>query len=50
MSNKEVGWKKMGFKSEQDYNEFLKAKKNSLFDMIKNNPKLLDVFKRLHSK
>jgi hypothetical protein len=45
-----MDWKKMGFKSEKEYNDFLKDKMEKLKDKIKNDPKLLDVFKRLKDK
>jgi hypothetical protein len=46
----EMNWKKMGFKSEKEYNTFLKDKMDALMNKIKNNPKLLNVFKRLNDK
>jgi len=46
----EMDWKKMGFKSKEEYEKFLDTKMNDLLDKIKNNPKLLEVFKRLHDK
>lgn len=45
-----MNWKKMGFKSEEEYSVFLKTKMDLLLDKIKNNPKLLNVFKRLNNK
>ena len=45
-----MDWKKMGFKSEKEYNDFLKMKMDNLMDKIKNDPKLLNVFKRLNDK
>jgi len=45
-----MDWKKMGFKSEKEYNDFLKTKANDLMDRITNDPKLLNVFKRLKDK
>jgi hypothetical protein len=46
----EMDWKKMGFKSKEDYDKFLDTKMKDLLDKIKNNPKLLDVFKRLYDR
>jgi hypothetical protein len=43
-------WKKNGFKSEKEYNDFLDQKSKALRDRIMNNPELLDVFKRLRHK
>ncbi len=45
-----MNWKEMGFKSEKEYNTFLKDKMDALINKIKNNPKLLNVFKRLNDK
>ncbi len=45
-----MDWKKMGFATETDYNKFLGDKMKKLLDKIKNDPKLLDVFKRLNDK
>lgn len=45
-----MDWKKMGFKSEEDYHKFLDTKMKELMDKIKNDPKLLNVFKRLKDK
>jgi hypothetical protein len=45
-----MDWKKMGFKSEEEYNKFLDDKAKKLIDKIKNDPKLLNVFKRLKDK
>ena len=46
----EMDWKKMGFKSEVEYKAFLDQKMKDLLDKIKNDPKLLNVFKRLNDK
>ena len=46
----ENDWKKMGFKSKEDYDKFLDTKMKDLLHKIKNNPKLLAVFKRLHDR
>ena len=45
-----MDWKAMGFKSEEDYHKFLDTKRKELIDKIKNDPKLLAVFKRLNDK
>jgi hypothetical protein len=45
-----MNWKDMGFETEKEYNDFLKAKMDSLLNKIKNTPELLDVFKRLKDK
>ena len=45
-----MDWKKMGFKSEKEYNDFLDQKMNDLLAKIKNDPKLLNVFKRLNDR
>lgn len=47
---KNMDWKKMGFTSEEEYNNFLQTKMDNLMDKIKNDPKLLNVFKRLKDK
>jgi hypothetical protein len=43
-------WKKMGFESEKEYNDFLKDKMNSLLHKIKTTPELLNIFKRLNDR
>jgi len=48
--NNNKDWKKMGFKNEKEYNDFLDQKAKALLDKIKNDPKLLNVFKRLNDK
>jgi hypothetical protein len=45
-----MDWVKMGFKSEEEYKKFLDDKMKILLDKIINDPKLLDVFKRLKDK
>jgi hypothetical protein len=45
-----MDWKKMGFKTEEEYKKFLKEKWENLLQKIKNDPKLLNVFKRLNHK
>jgi len=45
-----MDWKKMGFKTEEEYNQFLKMKLDSMMNQIKNDPKLLNVFKRLKDR
>lgn len=45
-----MDWKKMGFKTEEEYIKFLDAKAKELIDKIKKDPKLLNVFKRLKDK
>ena len=45
-----MDWKKMGFKTEKEYTEFLDVKMRDLIDKIKNDPELLNVFKRLKDK
>jgi hypothetical protein len=49
-NKKEMDWKKMGFESNEDYQKFLDTKMKDLINKIKNNPELLNVFKRLHNK
>jgi hypothetical protein len=49
-SGNKMDWKKMGFKSEKEYNDFLKSKMDSLLGKIKSDPKLLNVFKRLKDR
>lgn len=49
-NKKEMDWKKMGFKSNEDYLKFLDTKMKDLIDKIKTTPELLNVFKRLHDK
>ena len=49
-NKKEMDWKKMGFKSNEDYLKFLDTKMKDLRDKIKTTPELLTVFKRLHDK
>jgi hypothetical protein len=46
----ETHWNKMGFKDEKEYNDFLQTKMEELINKIKNNPKLLGVFKRLNDR
>ena len=46
----EMDWKKMGFKSKEDYDKFFFIKTKDLMDKIKHNPELLDVFKGLKDK
>lgn len=48
--NNKIDFKSMGFNTKEEYDKFLKSKMDSLMDKIKNNPKLLDVFKRLKDK
>lgn len=45
-----MDWKKMGFKSKEKYEKFLDTKMKELLGKIKDDPKLLAVFKRLCSK
>lgn len=45
-----TNWKEMGFATEKEYTDFLNTKVKELIDMIKANPKLLDVFKRLYDR
>jgi hypothetical protein len=47
---KTMDWKKMGFKTEEEYKKFLKEKWENLLQKIKNDPRLLNVFKRLNHK
>ena len=49
-NKKEMDWKKMGFKNNEDYLKFLDTKMKDLIDKIKTTPELLNVFKRLHDK
>ena len=41
-----MDWKKMGFKTEKEYNDFLKVKWESLKLKLE-EPKIKEVFKRL---
>jgi hypothetical protein len=50
MKDKKMDWEKMGFKSEEEYNKFLKDKMEAMLDRIKSNPELLNVFKRLNDR
>jgi hypothetical protein len=45
-----MNFKKMGFNNEKEYNDFLKKKADDLINRIKNNPELLNVFKRLKDR
>ena len=45
-----MDWKRMGFSTEAEYTKFLDDKMKSLIDRIKNDPKLLAVFKRLNDR
>jgi len=45
-----MDFKKMGFNSEKEYNDFLDKKMKDLMDRIKNDEELLNVFKRLKDK
>jgi hypothetical protein len=47
MSTTMIDYKKMGFKTKEEYDKFMQDKMKELFDMIKNDPELLNVFKRL---
>jgi len=38
------------FKTEEEYNQFLKRKMDELINLIKNDTKLLNVFKRLKDR
>ena len=48
--NNKIDFKSMGFNTKEEYDKFLKSKMDSLMDKIVNNPKILDVFKRLKDK
>lgn len=48
--NRQENWREMGFKSEKEYIQFLENKLEALMDMIKGNPELMNVFKRLKNK
>jgi len=48
--NKQETWKEQGFGSEEEYKEFLRAQKDKLMNMIMDDPKLLNVLKRLNDK
>ena len=43
-------FKKMGFKTKEEYNKFLDDKMNDMMDKIKSDSKLLNVFKRLKDR
>jgi hypothetical protein len=45
-----LNFKKMGFNSEEEYNDFLDRKMENLMNRIKNDEELLNVFKRLKDK
>lgn len=45
-----TNWKEMGFKTEEEHNQFLKRKMDELINLIKNDTKLLNVFKRLNDR
>jgi hypothetical protein len=47
---KQMDWKRMGFKSEKEYKDFLDHHMKILLDKIFNDPALLAVFKRLNNK
>ena len=44
-----VDWKKMGFKSEKEYKEFMDKKMQKLIDKLQ-EPKIAAVFKRLTNR
>ena len=46
----QVNWQKMGFKTKEEYNNFLNEKLITLIQMITKTPELLNVFKRLNNK
>lgn len=48
--NKQETWKEQGFGSEGEYKEFLRIQKDKLMNMIMDDPKLLNVLKRLNDK
>ena len=50
MKNKKMDWKKMGWKSEEEYLKFLDDKMKSLMNKITSDPKLLNIFKRLNDR
>jgi hypothetical protein len=41
---------KTKFKSEEEYNKFLRDKMDEMMNKIKSDPKLLNVFKRLNNR
>jgi hypothetical protein len=43
-------WKKMGFKTEEEYHKFLDDKMKKMFNRIEKDPKLISVFKRLKDR
>ena len=43
-------WKDNGFNTKEEYNQFMHQKMEEMFAMIKNDPQLLAVFKRLANK
>jgi Txe/YoeB family toxin of Txe-Axe toxin-antitoxin module len=43
-------WKDNGFNTKEEYNQFMQKKIGELFKMIKDDPKLIAVFKRLANK
>ncbi len=45
-----MNWKNMGFKTEEEYNIFMREKMEQLIKMITEDPELLDVFKRLKDR
>lgn len=49
-NDNEPFYKKMGFESEEEHDLFLKTKLDKLMDMIKSDPELLNVFKRLKDR
>jgi hypothetical protein len=48
--NKQENWKEQGFGSEEEYKEFLRIQKDKLMSVIMDDPKLLNVLKRLNDK
>jgi hypothetical protein len=45
-----IDWKKMGFKSEEEYTKFLDKKLAGFFDRIETDKKIVSVFKRLKDR
>ena len=45
-----IDFKKMGFKTIEEYDKFLNDRMEFMMGKIKSDPKLLNVFKRLNNK
>jgi hypothetical protein len=51
MSNQKIPtWKVSGFKSEAEYDKYMRDKMDKFLNKIESSPELMDVFKRLNDR